>query len=405
MKNRTSTWLAVIVLALGALLAAIVGLFAYMSLTAAPIHSSARDVPSVVRSTPSGNWTDAIERARQIARASVTSQNLPGLSVAVGTGGEIVWAEGYGWADVENHVKVAPDTRFGIGMASKVLTSAAVGLLIERHRLSLDDEIRKYVPMFPAKPWPITLRQLMAHVAGVRTDAGDEGPLTEHCDRTIEGLRLFADRSLLFEPGTQYRYSNYGWILVSEAVETAGGEPFFAFMRTQVFEPLGMRDTMADAVGQPSPARVKFYFPRFAADPRYGLQEPREVDYSCFAGSGAFVSTSSDLVRFGMAMEGDTLLQPATVRLLQTPQRLPSGQETGYGLGWDLEKVTLAGRDTLVAGHDGEIMGGTVASLMTLPEYDLVVAVMSNTAFADTFSIGAKIAEPFVEHARPHARR
>lgn len=405
MKNRTSTWLAVIVLALGALLAAIVGLFAYMSLTAAPIHSSARDVPSVVRSTPSGNWTDAIERARQIARASVTSQNLPGLSVAVGTGGEIVWAEGYGWADVENHVKVAPDTRFGIGMASKVLTSAAVGLLIERHRLSLDDEIRKYVPMFPAKPWPITLRQLMAHVAGVRTDAGDEGPLTEHCDRTIEGLRLFADRSLLFEPGTQYRYSNYGWILVSEAVETAGGEPFFAFMRTQVFEPLGMRDTMADAVGQPSPARVKFYFPRFAADPRYGLQEPREVDYSCFAGSGAFVSTSSDLVRFGMAMEGDTLLQPATVRLLQTPQRLPSGQETGYGLGWDLENVTLAGRDTLVAGHDGEIMGGTVASLMTLPEYDLVVAVMSNTAFADTFSIGAKIAEPFVEHARPHARR
>lgn len=405
MKNRTSTWLAVIVLALGALLAAIVGLFAYMSLTAAPIHSSARDVPSVVRSTPSGNWTDAIERARQIARASVTSQNLPGLSVAVGTGGEIVWAEGYGWADVENHVKVAPDTRFGIGMASKVLTSAAVGLLIERHRLSLDDEIRRYVPMFPAKPWPITLRQLMAHVAGVRTDAGDEGPLTEHCDRTIEGLRLFADRSLLFEPGTQYRYSNYGWILVSEAVETAGGEPFFAFMRTQVFEPLGMRDTMADAVGQPSPARVKFYFPRFAADPRYGLQEPREVDYSCFAGSGAFVSTSSDLVRFGMAMEGDTLLQPATVRLLQTPQRLPSGQETGYGLGWDLENVTLAGRDTLVAGHDGEIMGGTVASLMTLPEYDLVVAVMSNTAFADTFSIGAKIAEPFVEHARPHARR
>ena len=402
-KNRTETWVALIVLAVGALLAGILGLWGYMSATATPLHPDPQDVPSVTHSDPLPAWADAVERARQIMRADLTGQNLPGLSVAVGVGGEIVWAEGFGWADLENRVKVAPDTRFRIGMASKVLTSAAVGLLLEKGRLKLDDEIRTYVPAFPQKPWPVTLRQLMGHRAGVGTDAGDEGPLSEHCERTVEGLRLFAERPLRFEPGTQYRYSNYGWILVSAAVEAAADEPFLTFMRRQIFEPLGMDDTSADSATDPIPDRATSYFPRFAADPRYGPQAPREreVDYSCFAGSGAFLSTPSDLVRFGLAINGGKLLEPATVQLLQTPQRLASGEETGYGLGWDLETVDLADAQTRSVGHDGEWMGGMVASFLTFPEQGIVVAVTSNTAWADTFSIAVRIAQAFAEGTGP----
>jgi CubicO group peptidase (beta-lactamase class C family) len=236
------------------------------------------------------------------------------------------------------------------------------------------------MPEFPEKQWPVTLRQLMGHLAGVRTDAGDEEPLTVRCERTVEGLQRFAQRSLLFEPGTQYRYSSYGWILVSAAVEAAADEPFFTFMRKQAFEPLGMDDTSADA--EPVPDRAIYYFPRFAADPRYGPQEPTEVDYSCFAGSSAFLSTPSDLVRFGMAINSGKLLQPATVQLLQTPQRLASGQETGYGLGWDLETVALAGEQTRLVGHDGELRDGMVASFMTFREHGIVVAVTTNISFA-----------------------
>ena len=183
-----------------------------------------------------------MQRARQIVRASLAEQNLPGLSVAIAAGGDIVWAEGFGWADLENHVPVTPDTRFRIGTASTALTSAAVGLLLEKGRLKLDEEIQTYVPAFPEKQWPVTLRQLMGHVAGVRNDGGDEGPLfTVQCERPVEALQYFEDSPLLFEPGTQYRYSSYGWILVSAAVETAAGEPFLSFMRKQIFEPLGMR--------------------------------------------------------------------------------------------------------------------------------------------------------------------
>jgi CubicO group peptidase (beta-lactamase class C family) len=105
-------------------------------------------------------------------------------------------------------------------------------------------------------------------------------------------------------------------------------------------------------------------------------------------------------VRFGLAMAGGKLLQRDTVRLLQTAQRLPSGEETGYGLGWDLEPVTLAGEQTHVVGHDGDSLGGMVSSLMTFPERGIVVAVTSNISYADTFSIGLKVAEAFAKQGQ-----
>jgi CubicO group peptidase (beta-lactamase class C family) len=324
-------------------------------------------------------------------------QNLPGLSVAVGTGDGIVWAEGFGWADLDNQVPVSPDTRFRIGTASIALTSAAVGLLLEQDRLRLDEPIRTYVPEFPEKQWPVTLRQLMGHRAGVRNDAGDEGPLGEHCERTVEGLQLFGEKPLLFEPGTRYRFSSFGWILVSAAVEAAADEPFLNVMRTRVFEPLGMNDTRPDSATGPVRHRATSYFPRFGADPRYGLHLTRPIDYSCYAGSNVFLSTPSDLVRFGLAINGGQLLRPATVQLLQTPQRLSSGEETGYGLGWDVETVTLGGAPARWVGHDGTSMGGMVASLVTFPEHGLAVSVMSNIAYAEVEALAVRIAEAFVQ--------
>jgi serine beta-lactamase-like protein LACTB len=405
-KSRIETWLYVIVVAVGLLLAAIPALWVFARATATPLHPNPRDAPSVTHSARLPKWADAVEQGRQIVRAGLGEQNLPGLSVAVGAGGEIVWAEGFGWADLENRVKVTPDTRFRIGTASKALTSAAVGLLLEKGRLKLDDEIQTYVPEFPKKQWPVTLRQLMAHLAGVRNDGGDEGPLlSARCERTVEGLQHFAERPLLFEPGTQYRYSSYGWILVSAAVEAAADEPFLRFMRKQIFEPLGMDDTRADSVTEPIPDRATPYFPRFAADPRNGLHLMREINYSCYAGSSAFLSTPSDLVRFGLAINSGKLLQPATVQLLQTSQRLASGQETGYGLGWDIETVALAGQQTRTVGHDGESLGGMVASLMTLPEHGIVVSVTSNISYADTFAVALKIAQAFAEQAKSPARK
>jgi serine beta-lactamase-like protein LACTB len=392
-----------IVLAVGVVLSAILGLFAYMSLTATPLHPDPQHVPSASVAPPT-KWADAVKQGRQIVRAGITEQNLPGISVAVGAGGDIAWAEAFGWADLENRVPVAPETLFRVGQASNALTSAAVGLLLEKGKLNLDDEIQTYVPAFPKKQWPVTLRQLMGHLAGVRNDAGDEEPLSERCERTIDGLQRFADRALLFEPGTQYRSSTYGWILVSAAVEAAADEQFFTFMRKQIFEPFGMNETRIDVAAEAIPDRATFYFPRFAGDTRYGPELAREGDHSCFAGAGAFLSTPSDLVRFGMALNRGKLLQPATVEMLQTPQRLTSGQQTDYGLGWTLETVSLAGEPTRMAGHGtkADFIGGTT-SLITFPERGIVVAVTSNISFADTKSLALSIAQAFAQQPRSPA--
>ena len=401
MKSRTHTWVALIVGGIGLILAAVLGLFAYMSLTARPLHPNLQDVPSVADATPAREWADAVARGRQIARAGLVEQNLPGLSAAVGVGADVVWAEGFGWAELESRMPVSPGTRFRLGTASAVLTSAAVGLLLEKDRLKLDDEIQKYVPGFPKKQWPVTVRHLMGHLAGVRNDGGDEGPLlSQSCERAIEALPHFAERSLLFEPGTQFRYSSYGWILVSAAVEAAAGERLASFMGQQIFEPLGMGDTRPDSATDPVPDRATPYFPKFSADPRYGPDPMRPIDYSCYSGSSAFLSTPSDLVRFGMAINNGTLLQPDTVRLLQTSQRLPSGETTGYGLGWDLETATLDGAPTPLVGHDGESLGGMVASFLTFRDRGLIVAVTSNTSYADTYTLAVRIAQAFAERGK-----
>ena len=397
--NRTETWVTLIVLGVGAVIAAIAGMWIYVSATARPLHPDAQDVPSVAAANAAHQWTAAIEQARQIVRSALAEQNLPGVSVAVGVGNNIVWAEGFGWANIENKEAVSPDTRFRIGTLSTALTSAAAGLLLERERLQLDEQIQTYVPEFAHTKWPVTLRQVMAHVAGIRSDSGDEGPLFgERCDRPLEALQHF-DSTPRFEPGTEYRYSNFGWIVVSAAIETAAKEPFLTFMQKEVFEPLGMHDTMPDSGAESTEGQSTSYFPRFAADPRYGPDVMRPLNLSCYSGASVFVSTPSDLVRFALAVNNARLLKPETVALLQTPQRLPSGQDTGYGLGWDLETATISDQQTRVVGHDGELLGGNAASLMTFPELRpaIVVAVLANTSYADTFDVGERISQAFVD--------
>src|SRR5688572_12510728 len=191
--TKKQTWLAVALLVPGLVILVVVGLFLAAASTP-PLHKNAQDVPSAMQSAPSQAWTDNVDQARQIARAELVEQNLPGLSVAVGVGDAIVWAEGFGWANLEKRVPVAPDTRFWIGTASMVLTSAGVGRLLEKDQLKLDEKIQTYVPEFPEKQWPVTLRQLMAHVAGVRRDEGDEEPIGIRCDQTSEGLARFAQK-------------------------------------------------------------------------------------------------------------------------------------------------------------------------------------------------------------------
>ena len=256
-SNRSLRRFVIVLGTIAALIVAIGALPSFLWATAKPLHPEPQNAPSAVQSEPSPQWAAAVGRARQIVRAVLSEQNLPGLSVAVGVGGDIVWAEGFGWADVETHAPVTPKTRFRMGTGSKALTAAAVGVLLEKDRVKLDEEIQAYVPQFPKKPWPVTLRQLMGNVSGVGIAATDDWRLSsERCERAADALPVFAERPLLFQPGTQFRQSPHGWVLVSAAVEAATERPFLSFMRDQVFQPLGMADTGAESPKEENPEHV-----------------------------------------------------------------------------------------------------------------------------------------------------
>ena len=228
------------------------------------IHGDdASTMHSEIDEPPAAEHADAVERARPFVRTLVAEENLPGLSLAVGMAGDIVWAEGFGWADIDELRPVTPTTLFRIGGAALPMTATAVGVLHERGLLDLDAPVRDYLPSFPEKEWPVTTRQLMGHVAGVRHPPFDDELLymRTHCESPLDGLELFADDPLLFAPGTRHRYSTYGWTLVGAVVQAAAGEPFLDFMQREVYDPSEMRDTVFDDVRRPAAGRTHFYWP------------------------------------------------------------------------------------------------------------------------------------------------
>ncbi len=294
-------------------------------------------------------------RRRGASRArSWLQENLPGLSVAVAVDGAIVWTEGFGYAAVDR-TPVTPVTRFRLGALSKPMTAVAAALLHDQGRLDLDAPVQRYVPAYPQKQWTVTTRQLMGDVAGVHRGRGDnldgDSMPTQHCANLDEAVELFAGDQLRFEPGTQHRYSIFGWVLVSAVVERAGKEPFARFMQRQVFEPLGMDRTVVEEREGVDDATS--YTPRAILRTRLGIEEDAPPDYSCLAGAGAFLSTPTDLVRLGSVLLKPGLLKAETITSLQTPTRLVSGAATTYALGWTVSSVQLAGS----AGTDGQPSG------------------------------------------------
>jgi serine beta-lactamase-like protein LACTB, mitochondrial len=359
--------------------------------------------PAAVPSTPgvhAERYAAAIDESRRLALALVLEDNLPGLSVAVARDGEIVWTEGVGWADVEDRKPVTPRTQFRLGSVSKTLTAAAVALLYDRGRIDLDAPVQTYVPAYPQKPWKVTTRQLMGDIAGVHRIRGDgnDNPPGGECASLTDALATFADEPLLFEPGTRYRFSTYGWILLSAIAEAAAKERLGRFMTRDILEPLGMKSTVLDDAAE-VPDLTSSYIPRANMRTKLGVRKGMRLNNSCLAGAGAFFSTPSDLVRFGSAMLKPGLLKAETIALLQTPLQLKSGASTDFALGWKVERVQVAGAPARMVAHRATPNGGTVALLM-FPDHGVVVAAASNISPAeDVDRTSRRIAEAFTKPA------
>lgn len=350
------------------------------------------EVPSQMVEAPAPGYEAAVDSSRAAARQLVREDHLPGVSVAVGRRSELVYAEAFGWADLSSEVLATPSTLYPVGSISKSMTATAAGLLWERGQLDFDAPIQTYLPDFPEKRWPITTGQLMGHIAGVVRSGGmAEALRRERCDDARAAAADVVDDTLLFEPGTRWSYSNFGYQLVGAVVEAAAGEPYLEFIDREVFSPAGMEQTVPDLADEASES-VKYDRAAFGT-----LRRGQDIDMSCPMAAGGFLSTPTELVRFGHAMLNHVILDSATVDLFWTPQRLRSGAPTTYGYGWSIRNVSLGGEDegpnTRMISHGGSVLGGR-AALLILPDEDLVVAVMMNGS-GDVSGLATDIARFF----------
>ncbi len=338
---------------------------------------------------------EAIAASRAAFEAYIESSSTPGVSVAVVLEDDLVWAEGFGLADVEQGVPVTPKTLFRAWSVSKPLTAAAVGLLHERGRLDLDAPVQRYVPGFPDKGKPITPRQLGGHRAGIpHYGPGDLANYTPY-GSVLEALDKFKDRPLLFDPGTDFEYSTFGYTLLGAVIESAAETPYLDFMQAEVFGPLGMRDTRPDRYREVIPGRTRFYEVSETGD----LTNAPFTDNSDLWPGGGFLSTPTDLVLFGAGLLRGDLMKPSTVDLLFTPMGIVEEFGMGYALGWYVLEPDEAGGGRILM-HSGGHYGG--AALLVIWEEPLVIlaimanATMTDAVFRDLFMLREQTSRAFM---------
>jgi len=331
-------------------------------------------------------YDQAVAQSRRIIADTMAKQNIPGLSIAVAVNGKIIWSEGFGFADLENQVRVTPATRFRIASVSKPLTAAAMARLYEQGKLDLDAPVQRYVPNFPRKEQEITTRQLVGHLSGIRHYRRDPDESKdefynrkEYYKSVAESLKVFQDDSLESQPGAKYGYSSFGYTLLSAVIEGASGQDFLIYMQEQVFKPLNMNSSSADENRKIVPNRTRFY----SLDANKQWVNASYIDRSYSWADGGFLSTSEDLVRFGSAHLKSGFLKEETRKQIFTSQRTNDGIETGVGFGWRINK-DKEGR--LYYFHPGENVGGR-SYLLVYPDKKVVVAMLHNLTGASLASI------------------
>jgi CubicO group peptidase (beta-lactamase class C family) len=343
----------------------------------------------------------AAARIDAVAAGERARQKIPGLSIAVAFRDRMIYSKAFGIADLEHQVPVRTSTAFRTASVAKALTATAAMALAEAGALNLDATVRTYCPAWPEKHPPITTRQLLGHLGGVRhySRRGESAGKAHHFT-VADALALFKDDPLLHAPGSKYSYSTYGYTLVACAVEGASGRSFESFMRERVLARAGMSRTRLDRVYEIIPDRARGYqlltqeawesLPEsMRTIARAGEVYNAELhDTSMKVAGGGLVSTAEDLVRFGIALNTGALLSKDDVERMWTEQKTADGKGTGYGIGFGVYPAVDGIRRMSHSGNQA----GASSFLVMLPEVGVSYAIMTNLEDAELGPISRGIA-------------
>jgi CubicO group peptidase (beta-lactamase class C family) len=302
-------------------------------------------------------------RADEYLQAQVKVNDFSG-AVLIARDGEVVLSRGYGLASRELGVPATPQTKFRLGSITKQFTAMAVMLLQEQGKLSVTDSVCKYVPECPETWAPVTLHHLLTHTSGLPnfTSFSDYRSKMALPSPPAETLARFRDKPLEFAPGERYAYSNSGYVLLGYIIEKVAGKSYHHFLRENILQPLGMRDTGYDFTEVVLENRAAGY--RRASS---SVLNAEYIDMTIPHAAGALYSTVEDLFLWDRALAAGKLISAASYEAMFTPAR------NNYAYGWIVQ--TLAGRKVIA--HGGGI-NGFFSRIMRFPETNSCVIVLSN---------------------------
>lgn len=354
-------------------------------------------------------YKQAANKALDVITKHKATINAPAISAAVAIDGELVWAGASGWSDIENEIPITTNTQFRIGSTSKALTGTALARMFDANKIDLDRQISAYMKVLPNNDWKnITSRQLASHMAGIphykqNTDylgVYKTLDLSTRYEQVEDSLEIFDGSELLFEPGSKFSYSTLGTVLLSAVMQNAAKTPYLEIMKEQVFSPLQMNATMAEYQGENSENLASFYWNNNGKS-NY-VREWRDVDLSHRLAGGGYISTSSDLVKMGIALLDNNFISAKTRKIFWTPQTLPDGSiaPDNYALGWRVKTKSYDPKvGEITYAHHGGVSRGAQSWLMVLPKHNISIAININSNTKDFWDFGKvsmQVLKPFL---------
>jgi serine beta-lactamase-like protein LACTB, mitochondrial len=330
----------------------------------------------------------------------MAANGTPGISVAVVENGAEEWSAGFGSADLESAVPATAHTLYRLGSISKSITATAALLLWQQGKLDLDAPLQRYCPSFPPKDTPITTRELLGHLGGIRhykdgPDNLETGNTKHFLNPTQAGIDFFKNDPLVAKPGTEYHYSTQGYTLVGCAIEGASGEQYVDYVRQNVLTPAGMSHTVPDDRFAIIPHRTRFY----SRDKSGAITNADFLDSSYKIPGGGWLSSADDVAQFEVAILNDSIVTRATRDLMWTPLKPSDGKEDRYALGW----ATGNEVGMFDVGHSGS-QQGTSTDITIVPERRAGVVVLINLNNVDATALAIELMKIVLGSPAPPAK-
>lgn len=341
---------------------------------------------SPVRAQTAHQLPESTSAAIDHVFASMAHPGSPGCAVGVYENAEVVYDRGFGSADLINDVPITEATRFTVGSVSKQFTAASIALLVQAGRVSLSDDVRKYIPELQTYPTPVTIADLVHHTSGVRdfwelVDLAGMRPDDGYTSADMLDLAR-RQKGLNFTPGSEYRYSNTGYLLLAEVVRRASGQSLRRFADSAIFKPLGMTNTLfLDDHNEIVPRRASAYQPS-------GSGYRIDVWNNDIVGQGGLVTTIGDLQKWDENFYTARVGGPGFIKLLQTTEPLTGGKPNNYAFGLVIDSY----RGMHEVQHTGST-GGYRAAIFRYPDAHTTVSMLCNVSTANTTSLAHAMAD------------